>query len=354
MEIPRRLQLRRTGGRVARSGRALFALALSLAGGAALALPAGGPRAFGLSVSPNVGIQAGSAREILYNDESPSKKNSLLEWRAAPLFTLGADARANFKNLFIDIGFSFALPVRCGDMRDSDYSLDGTKIAYSLNEETARACFDIRAAVSYRFALRDFFSLSPKISALCSQVSFKAENGRGWYGFPEYTSDGKTHAWNDEEAHRFPDGSMRLSSVEYVERSLFLFAGVDLLFDFARVSVSLSPRASVLTLNSLRDERLSYTETGKFIGCFNAFALGVEVVFKINRTLGVKGCVDFLYERETRGERRYNGRKASNEKGTSIRRAEFSLAIVARVSRPASRSAKRRAARRAAGQPRSL
>lgn len=182
-------------------------------------------------LTPFFGLEQSMTEEAYYYVRKSSsdsyKLKSLLEWEQKPVFLTGLEGGVLWNNTSFILKADYKFPLRCGVMRDSDYTEDGMKFNYSINKATLTVGTDLSGSVSHIFDF-SFFKIEPELSANWSYLSIKARDGHGWYGEAGFSSDGKTHAWNDPEAHYFPDEKYHLSGVDYTNHTIALFTGVNI------------------------------------------------------------------------------------------------------------------------------
>lgn len=190
---------------------------------------------FKLSVMPYTGILNTSIKEVLYYDgnfgSDKNEKCSELVWEIKNEFLAGIDFSADYRhfNFFADGNFLF--PGEWGKMYDSDWNTQNVKVSYSINEIHILNGARFKTGMGYYFVPKKNAAVKPVVFFDYAYYSLKACNGYGWYGNSSWTTDGKEHAWYDEEAHFFPDGKYKLASVFYTSHGISLFTGCDFLFN---------------------------------------------------------------------------------------------------------------------------
>ena len=171
-------------------------------------------------LSPYSKLSFGSLKEYIFVSEENQKdsKISLLEWQEMPLLQVGLMTEGIFNLFHLKADFSYAIPVECGSMYDSDFlMLNDVKTNYSIHENTAALCFDAKISLEYDFYLQKDFAISPIVQAHYSHRFFEARNGYGWYG--------DNIPWYDDSAHYYPDGTFVLAGIDYKRQTLYTFAG---------------------------------------------------------------------------------------------------------------------------------
>lgn len=143
---------------------------------------------FNFSVTPTTGITFGKNGEYLYSSFS-NYLLSYLEWEEKPLFMEGITFSADYKNNTIDFSFNAALPVKCGQMTDSDWKSYNIKTNYSIFDSYTVFAGNMQARYGYSFEYKDF-TFGPGASLNLEYKSFSGKNGYGW--------NGGNQAWNTE------------------------------------------------------------------------------------------------------------------------------------------------------------
>ncbi|MDD7014085.1 MAG: hypothetical protein PUI24_03770 [Spirochaetales bacterium] len=190
---------------------------------------------FKLSVMPYTGILNTSIKEVLYYDgnfgSDKNEKCSELVWEIKNEFLAGIDFSADYRHFNFFASGDFLVPVECGKMYDSDWNTQNVKVSYSINEIHILNGARFKTGMGYYFVPKKNAAVKPVVFFDYAYYSLKACNGYGWYGNSSWTTDGKEHAWYDEEAHFFPDGKYKLASVFYTSHGISLFTGCDFLFN---------------------------------------------------------------------------------------------------------------------------
>ena len=204
-----------------------------------------------LFVAPKISLHNSRSKESLYfsgnfNSDS-SKKCSLLEWNEKNVVKLGIESEfdlkiKNFETVGLIYFVDFSLPRNNGKMTDSDWNVDGVKFNYSIFNASIECNefsdifknFNTSIEFFYKKQLIDFFTIKPCIKFLYSSVFFNSEDGHGWYGASNWTTDGKEHAWNDKESHYFPDGKYKLANIDYQVQQFGFFSGLSAIFKISK------------------------------------------------------------------------------------------------------------------------
>lgn len=181
---------------------------------------------FSFELNPYTGISYGQFDEFVYSSADSSIVRSKLEWETKPLFKLGFGAKIGIKKLFLEGEGSFALPLSCGILHDSDWSEDGAiKHTYSLLEENLENFFACSAMFHYDFDIEQVFFVCPSLLADYSHLKIKGKNGEGWFASSSYSATGKDELWNSGHARYYPKG--KLNGINYERYAFNLFAGIN-------------------------------------------------------------------------------------------------------------------------------
>ncbi len=184
-----------------------------------------------LSLEPRIGMTYGALGEYLYMAKSDGswKKNSYLEWEEKPLWTLGMGISGGYKGFHAQTYFDAALPLRSGNMMDSDWKLDASpdvKTNYSIHENTSAANIRTGLTIAYDFLPLEWLVISPMAEGTYIYRSFEARNGEGWYG--------DTVSWDDPSAKHYPgtyNGTKYiLGAIDYRHHTFQLFTGLQFTF----------------------------------------------------------------------------------------------------------------------------
>ena len=174
---------------------------------------------FKFFVEPHFSFGGGKTEESFYSGSDSDFRVSLLEWQKTNIFSFGFDLGLNLKHFFIDAGFSAALPLDAGKMKDYDWSqYSGLNTTYSIHELSVKTGTDTFLRAGYEFFPCEKLHVSPVIEADYSYYSLKAENGEGWYGSPD--------SWDSPSAVYY--GKDRLYGINLESHSLNIFSGAGL------------------------------------------------------------------------------------------------------------------------------
>lgn len=271
---------------------------------------------FSLEISPHFGFAYGQLDEYIYSSADDSIKKSLLEWELHPLYTLGLDAKFGWKNLYSSVSSDFALPLECGTMRDSDWNNSGdTKIIYSELEEKNKFSFNSAFELGYDFVFenpldkkgfKSTFTLSPAASVSYSYFKIESDNGHGYFGGEDYSTNGEEVAWDSEFATYHKVYGINL------ERQYFnVFAGLRFRADITqKFGISLGMFASPYTYVATFDRHLkkhgSYHLNGYQKGFFEYWKFEFGADYAISKRIKIFLCSDFFYGSVIKGDFYHN------------------------------------------------
>ena len=259
-----------------------------------------------LTVEPFIGITGGTIYESLYSAEILEHKNSLLEWNMSPLYVYGLNIKGGYKNFSLSLDVTNALPVYCGKMYDSDWLPDGTKFCYGIQEEFAEENYNFNLSAFYDFYITNYFIISPKTSLQYSFNSFQAKNGYGWYGLPDYTTDGQYHSWDSLYSRYFPPTS-GMQGIHYFQESFFVFVGTQFEYNInEKLKFSIAPEVSCYSYTIYEDHHQNslggIKEYGITKSIFNAFKIESLFSIKLNKFIELATKFNGAFMLETKGD----------------------------------------------------
>jgi hypothetical protein len=251
------------------------------------------------SITPKIGFSAGQIKENLYNSVS-EKLVSELDWKKFSLLNSGFDSELKIKKINFSFSAVYNMPFKCGQMTDSDFYSSGVKQKYSVFTNYADyKNFALDFKFYYDFLINDFFTISPLVQADYRHYSFYTSLGKGWYGY-----NGKP--WNDESAEEHP----KLSHIEYLQQSYFLFTGAKFTFNYKKIKSSLSAGISPFTLNysidyhaddSSNSTKKDFSTYSKQTASFKSFIIDFDFEYFITQKVHLYTNVNFLILNEIKG-----------------------------------------------------
>lgn len=247
------------------------------------------------SLQPNTSLVFSQHDEIFYSSIGKEKPVSLLEWKSKPLWSIGIDATIAIKNLSLKTGFSYAIPIRCGEMHDSDFeTFSGMKYCYSINELYSNLNLNFFLDLNYEINLAGFFSISPIISLQYNYDNFQAKNGYGWYGME--TASHPLVEWDDSRAKYYAKG--KLNGVDFYRHSFFTFCGLGCDFNISRFIIGFDILMSPYTYFQTMDHHLSksggYHVLQKQSSSFTHYTIGGSISYKINEQFSPQIEINYI------------------------------------------------------------
>ena len=254
-----------------------------------------------ISVTPLFSVEYGTIGEFVYKKDASGdyKKISDLDWDIKPALYFGGAVDASRKALSIRGFARGAVPMRSGDMEDSDWkTLTDLKTTYSVHKNTIASSYAFGGRISYAFRMADTFAIRPFIGVDYTYISFKAQDGRAWEGYDELTHTGV--AWDDPAAKPYvPLG------IDYTREEVHTWFGVSLdtvfnnKFTFA-LSFALSPYVYIQALDH------HYGGSGTYFadilhGWFSAYRFGAEAVYSFNKNISLSLSLSWTLTRRIRG-----------------------------------------------------
>lgn len=279
---------------------------------------------FSLELAPHFGLSYGHLDEYIYSSADDSIARSLLEWELHPLCALGLDMKAGWKNFYALPSASIALPFECGTMRDSDWNSAGnTKIIYSELEEKNTLSFSASFELGYSFifdnpfdknGFKSRFSVSPAASFSYSYFKIKSDNGHGYFGSEDYSSNGEEVAWDSGYATYH-----RVYGINLVRQYFSVFAGLRLSADMThRLNVSagvfVSPYTCITTFDRHLKKRGSYRLNGRQEGCLEYWKFDFGAEYSFTRRLSLAMEAELLKGNLLKGDFYHNYYSSKPEK----------------------------------------
>lgn len=154
------------------------------------------------SAEPLFGVQYGTVNEYVYkkNSSGDYQKLSELNWEMKPVLYYGGKFALEWKNLQLSGYGKGFIPMRCGNMYDSDWFYENfpypvdIKTDYSISENYLTGTYSAGCLLGYEFHINTYLSIKPFFAYDYQDYYFSAKNGEGWYG------DSKHIPWDDENA----------------------------------------------------------------------------------------------------------------------------------------------------------
>lgn len=210
----------------------------------------------------NLGIQTGTLfgrqGEYIY-DSSDTYYCSYLEWNETPLYQIGVNGQASYKNLFASADFSYYLPLDCGMLYDSDYTETFKKnYAWLKNKSVLAVDFDF--SLFYKIHLSESFNLMPYLQGMYDYRSFSTYKGYCRYG----ANAEEDVPWDDSTAVL-----KRASGIDFYRENYLLFCGLGFEYNYKNWNFSfislISPFGKIRTIDYHRDENSNDVEEDYYV-----------------------------------------------------------------------------------------
>lgn len=271
------------------------------------------------NAEPTFGVRLGQCKEILWRKKSSSEEYfrlSELNYDILPALYLGANIGAQTKNFEIKFLSKFFLPVRCGNIRDSDWLNDLaynngdtlTKTDYSIHSLELKATnaglvgYDLELQAAGKFYPTSFLILSPVVSINAQYMSFSAKNGIGYYG--NYNSITRTReSWSNIFRRTIVEYEGK-EIIDYEIYNFFLWTGIQACFMPADwITLSLTSEVAMLSCFFDFDHHKTNDKHFFDIGfsSFRAFRQSVKAEFKIKKVFSLCQTTTFMFTGESHG-----------------------------------------------------
>ena len=248
-------------------------------------------------IEPNFNTTLGKYGEYVYSYSGKSVV-SYLEWQSMPLVKPGIESRLSFNNLEFSAGISYALPLKCGKMYDSDWDSYGVKTTYSISNNYSMQNYDCYFSIGVKIDCKKFL-LIPEFSYFYYYDFFQSNDGEGWYGRDIYSKTGKTVSWDSPDARHY----RKLSRIELKRESKYFFLGITGLFNLGSkcefsAGSFIAPYASVYNSDYHMDDngkgRDFYLNSKQEMN-FSRFLEKVSFTYKINNHFAIPFSLNCIF-----------------------------------------------------------
>ena len=137
---------------------------------------------------------------LTYSIYDGTKLNSQLDWKSPYMLSTGLQTNFQYNNLILNISNAAAIPMKSGNMFDSDWYTPGIKTNLSKSDLYTDFCYDLKIELKYRFEIPKDFSILPTFSFSYSYSSLNAKNTIGWCGDTGHTNLNQDYPWDSEYA----------------------------------------------------------------------------------------------------------------------------------------------------------
>ena len=280
---------------------------------------------FSLSVEPLFGMKYGQIDEYVFLKASKqsSDKLSELNWEIKPELYYGIKIRGGWKGFFEESHFTAGIPMKSGQMLDSDWqniqytsANGGNTLQTNYSESDNYLDYDISFGFKggYEFQIREIFKIKPAIAFEYQNIKFTGKNGTGWYGNSK--SGGGYYAYDDTENQNVRDFSGK-EVVKYQRITEYLWMGSDFSLDLpmgfsVNTGFFLAPYVYAISYDNHLLTKKDYAD--KTIGFFAAFKWNLGASYNINERHSISLNASYFYMRVISGD---NYEKDSSQKSYS-------------------------------------
>ena len=267
---------------------------------------------FSLSVEPLFGMKYGQIDEYVFLKASKqsSDKLSELNWEIKPELQYGIKIRGGWLGFFEESHFIAGIPMKSGQMLDSDWqniqyatSSGGNEVKTNYSKSDNKLDYDISFGFKggYEFRIFDIFRIRPAIAFEYQNIKFTGKNGSAWYGSSK--SDGGYYPYDDtahQETHDFSGQRV----ITYQRISDYLWLGSDFSLDLPiNLSVTagffFAPYVYAISYDSHLLTKKDYAD--KTIDSFAAFKWNFGLEYKIYGRHSLALTASYFYMPVIRG-----------------------------------------------------
>ena len=247
-------------------------------------------------IQSDAGVSGRKFGEYIYSSYD-NHAVSYLEYNAI-LAQANVTFGCGIRNFEILANINAALPVKCGDFYDYDYTADGiTKnLCFFDNYATGNAGGNI--CISYDFSFNDRFSFCPSFLFQYNYDSFIGKNGWGYFGTKDYSKNGQDVPWDSEFARK----ATKVSRISYKTHNVFVFVGFDFkVYLSSKMNLTLGTYFSPFTKTYSIDYH--FDDTGNNFdyelieiqsSSFKNFKERAQFDYYLNDTLGIILCGEWV------------------------------------------------------------
>ena len=268
---------------------------------------------FSLSVEPLFGMKWGQIDEYVFfkNSNQSSDKLSELNWEIKPEFYCGLKIRGGWKGFFEETHFTAGIPMKSGQMMDSDWlnilytSASGgntLKTNYSESDNYLDYDFIFGLKSGYEFQIKEIFKIRPALAFEYQNIKFTGKNGKAWYGNSK--SGGGKYAYDDTEHQIIHDFSGQ-EVVSYQRIADYIWLGSDFSLDLpmnfsVNAGFFLAPYVYAISYDNHLLTKNDYAD--KTVGIFSAFKWNLGVNYNISKRHSISINASYFYMSEIRGD----------------------------------------------------
>ena len=271
---------------------------------------------FSLSVEPLFGMKWGQVDEYVFLKQSKqsSDKLSELNWEIKPELYYGLKIRGGWKGFFEESHFTAGIPMKSGQMLDSDWqniqytSANGgntSQTNYSESDNLLDHDISFGFKGGYEFQVKEIFKIKPAVAFEYQNIKFTGKNGKAWYGSSK--SGGGYYAYDDTENQTVTDFTGK-EVIKYQRVADYLWLGSDFAVKLpmgfsVNTGFFLAPYVYAISYDNHLMKGVDYAD--KTIGFFAAFKWNLGASYNINERHSVSLNASCFYMRVLRGDDYY-------------------------------------------------
>ena len=218
---------------------------------------------------------------LTYSIYDGPKLNSRLDWETPYLLNAGLQTDFHYNNLILNISNAAAIPLKSGNMFDSDWYTEGIKSSLSKSDLYTDFCYDLKIEFEYRFKLPKDFSILPTISFNYSYSSFNAKNTIGWCGDTGHTNLNQDYPWDSEYAV-----TVKKEGIDLVNNLYIFFFGIQIEKQFNNFKFDFATAISPYIYISSIDHHLNNLGGRYYLllqeAFFSSYSFDLSCSYKIN------------------------------------------------------------------------
>lgn len=245
---------------------------------------------FSISIEPSFGFSYGKLGEYLFNSNG-TRILSYLEWNIKPAYNFDLNLALEFKKFKIYLETCYALPIKCGDMTDSDWTINDIKTHYGIFDNfITKKNYDLAIKCDYFIKINNLLSLSPLCKIRYKHLGFCTNQGIGWYS--------NNNSWETVQEPK------KISHLECIQQSYFLFLGLQCAFTIKHFKINFSTFFNPLMLNYYidyhSDENTNEIEEdySTFViqhNFFKTWNFDLKIFYEVTKKMSIFLNFDFLF-----------------------------------------------------------
>lgn len=266
---------------------------------------------FHFSIAPKFSLTYGELNELLYTADG-KVLNSELVWEQKPLFDIGLEASADYKNILLKAAFDFSVPIETSYMYDSDWD-DGEKYSFTKHPIEVSQNLNAQGSLGYRFEATSKISIIPQVQFNYIYSAFEAGKGSG-------VRDGR---------------DIRTYGIDYSRHSFMIFTGLltQTLFT-ERFSIGTGFFTAPWIYQKGYDYHHGvthpYSTEDNQTGHFSKFKVSLSAEYFVDSIFSIEIFSDALFGFVDKGEIEYDEIMSlyhENQSGANIQRIRTGLAV---------------------------